>query len=50
MCDVDFLKKSNDTYGHKTGDECLIQVADAHHGQSRNIEKTGLGPNFAHNC
>lgn len=39
LCDVDYFKAFNDTYGHQAGDDCLEQVATA---ISRGIRPTDL--------
>ena len=36
LCDVDYFKRYNDTYGHPAGDRCLAQVA---RGISRGVKR-----------
>ncbi|MCP4348574.1 MAG: diguanylate cyclase [Desulfobacterales bacterium] len=38
ICDVDYFKLYNDTYGHQMGDECLIEIANA---VSRSVKRPG---------
>ena len=38
MCDVDYFKFYNDTYGHQAGDECLQNVASA---LSKAVQRSG---------
>jgi diguanylate cyclase (GGDEF)-like protein len=35
ICDIDFFKGYNDTYGHTSGDQCLCAVAGALRGSLR---------------
>lgn len=39
LCDIDYFKQYNDTYGHSQGDICLQQVAQAlQQGVQRSID------------
>lgn len=38
MCDIDYFKDYNDTYGHLSGDDCLRQVAST---LSANLNRSG---------
>lgn len=49
LCDIDYFKLYNDTYGHQAGDKCLQQVAQALSQSVRNGELAGRygGEEFA---
>ncbi|WP_299490139.1 diguanylate cyclase [Acaryochloris sp. IP29b_bin.137] len=38
MCDVDYFKRFNDSYGHQAGDRCLQKIA---HAINANVRRTG---------
>ncbi|HCY85823.1 MAG TPA: hypothetical protein DHV36_11875 [Desulfobacteraceae bacterium] len=44
LCDIDFFKKYNDTYGHQVGDDCLKKVAGAIDDCAR--EASGLAARY----
>ncbi len=37
MCDIDYFKLYNDTYGHLSGDDCIRAVADIIHKECRRV-------------
>ena len=43
ICDVDYFKLYNDTYGHQVGDRCLQQVAQV---LKQSIYKNGLAARY----